>query len=72
MNVNQNDIRSDLLDILVGNHNIGFTIEKIQYLVAPRNHDLTDTAAALIKLQITYLPQLFAVPDIDYILTFQL
>ena len=72
MNLNYNDIRSDLLDVLIRNHNIGLAIEKIQYLVAPRNHDLTDTAAALVKLQVTYLPQLLTVPDVDHILTFQL
>lgn len=71
MNVNQNDIRTNLFDILIGNHDIRLTVEKIQHLITPRNHDLTDTAAALVKLQVAHLPKLLAIPDIDHILTLQ-
>lgn len=72
MNVNQNDIRSDLPDILERDHDIRFTVQKTQDLVTSRNHDLTDAPAAGIKLQITHPAQLLTVPDIDDILAFQL
>lgn len=72
MNVNQNDIRSYLTDIFEGNDNIGLTIQKIQNPVVSGNHNLADTSTTGIKLQITYLTQLFAVLDIYDILAFQL
>ena len=34
------------------------------------HHDLTDASAALIELQITDMPQLFTVSDIDHIFAF--
>jgi len=72
MNVNQNNVRPNLSYILIRDYNIGLTVQKIQYLIAPRHHDFTDTAAAVIELQIAYLPQLSAVRGIDDILAFQL
>lgn len=68
MNVNQNDIRTDLADVFEGNHYIRLTIQKIQDLISPRNHDLTDTATAGVELQIAHLPQLFTIFGIDDIL----
>jgi hypothetical protein len=72
VNVNKNNIRSNLSDIFEGDDDIGFAIQKIQYSAAPRDHDLPDAAAALIKLQITDSPQFFAVLYVDHILAFQL
>ena len=53
MNVNQNDIWSYLPYIFVWDNDIRLTVEETQDLIAPRNHDLTDTAAALVKLHVT-------------------
>lgn len=72
MNVNQNDVRPYLTNILEGNHNIRFTIEKIENLIAAGNHNFANAAAAGIKLQIAYLTQLFTVFGIDHIFAFQL
>lgn len=70
MNVNQNDVRADLTDILKRYHNIRFAVQKTQYLIVPRNHDLTDTSAALVEFQITHPPQFLTIFDIDHILAF--
>ena len=70
-NVNQNDVRADLADILVRNDDIRLTIQKIQNSVLTRDHDLADTAAALIKLQVADSPQLPTVLDIDHVLALQ-
>ena len=70
MNVNENNIRPDLFDILKGNHNIGFTVQKSQKLITAWYHNLADAAAAGIKFQVTHPPQLSAVLYIDDILTF--
>ena len=72
MNVNQNDVRTYLADVLKRDHNIRFTVQKTQYPVISRNHDLTDAAAARIKFQIAHLAKLLAVLYVNDILTFQL
>ena len=48
----------------------GITIFGSQPLVSSGHHDLTDASAALIELQITDMPQLFTVSDIDHIFAF--
>lgn len=71
VNVNQNDIRPDLADIFERNHDIRLAIQEIKHLVAPGNHNLADTSAAGVKLQITHPSQFPAILDVDDILTFQ-
>lgn len=71
-NVNQNDVRTYLADVLKRNYNIRLTVQKTQYPVISRNHDLTDAAAARIELQIAHLSKLLAVLYVNDILTFQL
>ena len=71
VNVNQNNIRSNLTNILKWNYNVWLTIQEAQYPVISRNHDFANTATAGIKLQIANPTQLFAILDVDDILTFQ-
>ena len=68
--VNQNNVRPDLTDILKGYHNIGFTVEKSKNLISAGNHDLFNTACALVKFQIGYPAELFTILYIDDILAF--
>lgn len=70
--VNQNDVRPYLADILKRDYNIRFTVQKAQNPVIARNHDLTDASAARVKFQIAHLSQLLAILYVDDILTFQL
>ena len=70
-NVNQNDVRSYLADVLKRDHNIRLTVQKAQNPVIARNHDLTDTSTAWIKFQIAHLSQLLAILYVNDILTFQ-
>lgn len=70
MNVNENNIRANLPDVLVGYHNIGITVQKAQKTIAPRHHDLTYTSRTLIKFQITHPSQFLTILDIDDVLTF--
>lgn len=72
MNVNQNDVRTYLADVLKRDHNVRLAIQETQYPVISRNHDLTDAAAARIKFQIAHLSKLLAVLYVNDILTFQL
>lgn len=71
-NVNQNDVRPYLADILKRDHNIRFTVQKAQNPVIARNHDLTNASAAWVKFQVAHLSQLLAILYVDDILTFQL
>lgn len=68
MNVNKNNIRPYLLDVLKWNHNIRLTVQEIKHPIAAWHHDLADTAAAGVKFQVADLPQLSAVLDIYHIL----
>ena len=66
VDVNKNNVRPDLADILVRDHHLKILLENTQQLAAIRDHDLTDTAAALVKFKIRHLAQPAAVPDIDH------
>lgn len=69
--VYQNDIRANLFDILEADYNIRVTAQETKHFVISRNHNLADASAACIKLYIAHLSQLFAVPYVYNILTFQ-
>ena len=71
MNVNENNVRPNLSDILEGNHNIRLTVQESKQFIAARDHDFADTAAAGVKFQIAYPSQLSAVLYVDDILAFQ-
>ena len=47
-----NNVRSDLFDILVGNAIIRFCLQQITEFIIPRYHDTAYPAAALLKLKI--------------------
>lgn len=71
MNVNENNIRPYLLDIPEGDHDIRITVEKPEESIAARHHDLADTAAAGIELQIADPAQFTAISYVDDIFIFQ-
>lgn len=72
INVNQNNVRADLPNVLPTNGYLGITSQKIKQLTAPRHHDLANATLTLIKLQITNPSELSAIPDIDDVLILQL
>lgn len=69
--VNQNDVRTYLLNILIGNYNIRLTAQEIHHFTPSWNNNFTNATAAGVKFQITHAPDFFAIPDINNILTFQ-
>ena len=69
MDIHQDDIRSDLLDILIRDHDIRLRMQKRKEPVTPRDDDLADTSAALIDLQILHPSKTLTIPDVDHILT---
>ena len=69
MDIHQDDIRSDLLDILIGDHDIRLRMQKRKEPVTSRDDDLADTSAAFIDLQILHPSKTLTVPDVDHVLT---
>ena len=72
VNVNKNNVRTDLPDVLVGDGHFEVRLENAQQLAPVCNHDLTDAAFAFVKLKIRPLAQPAAVPDIDHFLLFKI
>ena len=70
-NIHNNNIRSDLLDIPVGNAIIRFIIKEVAEFIATGYDHFTYLTAALIKFKIADSSELFAIPQIDHILGFQ-
>ena len=70
--VHDDDIRSDLFNILITDFPAFVTAEKRFPFRSYRHDHLTDTARTLVKFKIRNIPQLPAVSQIDHILAFQL
>ena len=71
VNVNENNVRSDLPDIFKRNHDIRLTVQKTQEPVAPGHHNLADTAAAGVELQVAHSPQFPAILHINHVFIFE-
>ena len=59
--IDDNDIRSDLLDVFIGDDNVGFRAQNIEKFIAARNDDLADLSAAMIKFKVGNPTELFTV-----------
>ena len=70
-NIHNNDIRSDLFDVLIRNTVIRIRVKKITEFITARHDHLTYFTAAFIKFKITDSSKFFAIPQIDHILGFQ-
>lgn len=66
--VNQNNVWSDLTNVLPTDCHLRFAPQKAKQLAGSRNHDLANAALALIKFQITNPSKPSAIPDIDHVL----
>ena len=59
--IDDNDIRSDLPDVLVGYDNVRFRTEDIDKFISAGNDDLADLSAAMVKFKVGDSAKLLAV-----------
>lgn len=59
--INDDDIRSDLPDVLVGDDNVRIGTEDIEKFISAGNDDLADLSAAMVKFKIGNPTELFTV-----------
>ncbi len=59
--IDDDDIRSDLPDVLVGYDNVRFRTEDIDKFISAGNDDLADLSAAMIKFKVGNPTELFTV-----------
>ena len=59
--IDDDDIRSDLPDVLVGYDNVRFRTEDIDKFMSAGNDDLADLSAAMIKFKVGNPTELFTV-----------
>ena len=59
--IDDNDIRSDLLDVFIGDDNVGFRAQNIEKFISTGNDDLADLSAAMIKFKVGNPTELFTV-----------
>ena len=59
--IDDDDIRSDLFDVFIGDDNVGVRAQNIEKFIAARNDDLADLSAAMIKFKVGNPTELFTV-----------
>ena len=57
-----NDIGTDLSDILIGNTVVRFTAQEVQELISVWNKQLADLTTAFVKFKVGYLSEFLTVP----------
>lgn len=68
--IHNDDVRTNLLDIFVGDTDIRLGAEDVKEFIAAVDENFAYVSAALVKFQIRNPSQLFAIPHIDYIFAF--
>ena len=71
-NIDNDDVRSDLLDILIADDIIRLAAEQPAPPAVARDDQLIDLSGALVKLEISDLSELLTILQIDNFLLFQL
>ena len=59
--IDDNDIRSDLLDVFIGDDNVGFRAQNIEKFISTGNDNLADLSAAMVKFKVGDSAKLLAV-----------
>lgn len=72
LQLDQNDVRSDLYDIAPWNDNIRPAVEKTEKLAVARHDNGIDPSLPQVQVQIAHLTEFFAVHDIDDILRLEI
>lgn len=65
-----NDIRTDLLNIFIGDTDIRLSAEDVKEFISAVDEYFAYLSAALVKFQIGNSSQFFTIPHIDYIFAF--
>ena len=68
LDVHDDNIRTNLPDVFIGNAVVRFAAQKVQELVSVWNKQLADLTAAFIKFKVGHLSEPLTVPKVNNIL----